>query len=120
MADAADEHAPSPDTTAGGGQPPTVTLDTVPRPSWEVRRRRYGDQRALVRHNEIFQLDTLTDAVWRACGEGLTVLGIAKRLTEEFTMPPAIALQAAAGAVQVFADAGLVDLHDAPDGSAGL
>lgn len=97
-------------TTEGGL---LVTIDTVARPSWEVRRRRYGDRRWLVRHNDIFELDPRTDVVWLACGEGRSVLDIAKQLTDDLGMPPADALAAAAGTVQLFADAGLVTL-DAP------
>ena len=45
-----------------------------------MRRRRYGDARWLVCHNEIYQVDSLTDTVWLACTEGLKVKGSAESL----------------------------------------
>jgi len=70
----------------------TISRDAVPRASWEVRRRRYGDGRWLVHHNDVFEIDPVTDAVWLACAEALTVEAIIHRVAAAFelSVPDAI------------------------------
>lgn len=89
-------------------------LDSIPVQSWEVRRRRYGDGHWLVRHNEIFEIDALTDAVWRACADHLRVGAIARRVADELAAPPASLLEPTISALAMLGDAGLVRFEHAP------
>ena len=74
-----------------------VASDSVPKVSWEVRRRRYGDRAWLVRHNDIYELDPITDTIWVACVERLTIEGIVLRVAEQSGAPTAQALHSPTG-----------------------
>jgi hypothetical protein len=92
-----------------------VASDSVPKASWEVRRRRYGDGRWLVRHNEIYELDPVTDAVWVACVEGLTIDEIVRRVAHEAGVPIAEALKATITALRRLEHLGMVELEEAEE-----
>ncbi|HEX2046196.1 MAG TPA: hypothetical protein VHF27_00425 [Acidimicrobiales bacterium] len=98
-----------------GSETPGVLPDQVPEPSWEVRRRRYGEHRWLVRHNEVYEIDDITDAVWLGCGEGLTIGVIAQRVAADhgFSLPEAMGMTARA--VRALAHLGLVRLNQVQD-----
>ncbi len=93
---------------AGGATGAASLLDAVPVQSWEVRRRRYGEGHWLVRHNEVFEIDALTDAAWRACGDGRRAIEIVRIVAEELALPPADALEPTLAALVTLSDAGLV------------
>ena len=90
-----------------------ISTDSAPRASWEVRRRRYGDRRWLVRHNEIYELDPVTDAIWLGCVEGLTIGAIVRRVVADFGMPTARALDATVTMLRRLEHLGFVELDDA-------
>ena len=77
-----------------------------------MRRRRYGDARWLVCHNEIYQVDSLTDTVWLACTEGLTIEDVAYRVAEREDLPLAEALAATMGTLELLRERGLVELDE--------
>ena len=99
------------------GERTTISRDAVPRVSWEVRRRRYGDGRWLVRHNDVYEIDPVTDAVWLACAEGLTVETTIHRVAEAFELPLADAIAQTVGAISGLVQLGFVEL-DGMDGAA--
>ena len=68
-----------------------------------------------MRHNEIYELDPVTDAVWLACADGLTVREIVARVARECELSTAAALAATVDALGRFAHLGLVSL-DAESG----
>jgi hypothetical protein len=82
----------------------------VPVASWEVRRRRYGEQRWLVRHNQAFEVDPVVDLVWLACSEGLSVGEMAARVAETLDVTPAQATTATDTALHMLAEATFVVL----------
>jgi hypothetical protein len=88
----------------------TISKHAVPRTSVQVRRRRYGDGRFLFRYTEIFALDDVTDAVWLACLDGLSVEAIAHRLVEREGLPLDEAVAATVATLARLDDLGLVDL----------
>ena len=88
----------------------TISRDAVPRVSWEVRRRRYGDGRWLVRHNDVYEIDPVTDAVWLGCAEGLTVEAIIHRVAEAREVPLADAIAQTVDALSGLLRLGFVDL----------
>ena len=92
-----------------------VASDSVPKPSWEVRRRRYGDGRWLVRHNEIYELDPVTDTIWIACVEGLTIEEIVKRVAAQASVPVPQALKATVTALRRLEHLGMVELEEAEE-----
>ena len=85
-----------------------LSLTSIPVQSWDVRRRRYGDQRWLVRHNETFEMDPFTDAVWRACGAKVSVAAVAKLVADELDLPPVELLEPTMSALALLGDVGLV------------
>ena len=85
-----------------------MSLAAIPVQSWDVRRRRYGDGRWLMRHNEVFEIDELTDAVWRACTDRLGIGAITRVVADELALAPGHALEVTVGALQLLGDAGLV------------
>lgn len=95
----------------------TISRDAVPRVSWEVRRRRYGDRRWLVRHNDVYEIDPVTDAVWLGCAEGLTVEATIHRVAQTFELPVADAVARTVDALSGFSRLGFVEL-DVIDGGA--
>jgi hypothetical protein len=95
----------------------TISRDAVPRVSFEVRRRRYGDRRWLVRHNDIYEIDPVTDAVWLGCAEGLTVQETIHRVAQAFELPIADAITQTVEALSGFSRLGFVEF-DAMDGGA--
>jgi hypothetical protein len=92
-----------------------IATDSVPKASWEVRRRRYGDRRWLVRHTEVYELDPITDAVWVGCVEGLTVEGIVRRVAEESGAPILRALNTTINVLRRLEHAGMVELEEADE-----
>jgi hypothetical protein len=99
------------------GERTTISRDAVPRVSWEVRRRRYGDRRWLVRHNDVYEIDPVTDAVWLGCAEGLTVAATIHRVAQTFELPVADAIARTVDALSGFMALGFVEL-DVMDGGA--
>ena len=102
----------TPDNDASPPEPIDLAtvLDAVPVQAWDVRRRRYGEGRWLLRHNEVFELDRVTDAAWRACGEGRSVVAIARAVADDLGLAPAAALEPTVTAVLSLYDAGLLHL----------
>ena len=92
-----------------------MASDSVPKVSWEVRRRRYGDRSWLVRRNDIYELDPVTDAVWVACVERLTIEGIVRRVAEMTGAPTARALTATVKVLRQLEDLGFVELEQAEE-----
>ena len=90
-----------------------VASDSVPRVNLEVRRRRYGDRSWLVRRNDIYELDPVTDAVWVGCVERLTIEEIVRRVAELSGAPTARALKATVSALRQLEDLGFVELEQA-------
>jgi hypothetical protein len=90
-----------------------ISKQSMPRATWQARRRRYGDERWLVRFNDFYELDPITDAVWLGCQDGLTVEGIVHRVAECEGLPAAEALAATVAALERFAELGLVELQPA-------
>jgi hypothetical protein len=90
----------------------TISKQAVPRTSFRVRRRRYGDARWLVSHNEIYHVDALTDTVWLACTEGLTVEELAHRVADREDLPLAEALAATVGTLELLRERGLIELDE--------
>lgn len=88
----------------------TISRDSVPRVSWEVRRRRYGDRCWLVRHNDVYEIDAITDAVWLGCAEGLTVQATIGRVAQTCELPIADAIGATVDALGRLSALGFVDL----------
>lgn len=99
------------------GERMTISRDAVPRVSWEVRRRRYGDGRWLVRHNDVYEIDPVTDAVWLACAEGLTVEATIHRVAKAFELSLADAIAQTVEALSGLLRLGFVEI-DAIDGAA--
>ena len=95
----------------------TISRDAVPRVSWEVRRRRYGDGRWLVRHNDVYEIDPVTDAVWLGCAEALTVEAIIHRVAEAFDVPLADAITQTVEALSGLVRLGFVELDVIDDGA---
>lgn len=93
----------------------TLSSDSVPKASWEVRRRRYGDRSWLVRHTDVYELDPVTDAVWVACVERLTIEGIVRRVAEKSGAPTARALEATITALRRLEHLGFVELEVTQD-----
>ena len=92
------------------GERLTISRDSIPRVSWEVRRRRYGDRRWLVRHNDVYEIDPVTDAVWLGCTDGLTVQATIGRVAEACGLPIDDAISATVHALGQLAGLGFVDL----------
>ncbi len=92
-----------------------VASDSVPKVSWEVRRRRYGDRSWLVRRNDIYELDPVTDAVWVGCVERLTIEGIVLRVAEMSGVPTARALKATVHVLRQLEDLGFLELEQAEE-----
>ena len=88
----------------------TISREAVPRPSFEVRRRRYGDGRWLVHHNAIYEIDALVDAVWLGCVDGLTVEQTIHRVAETHGLSLGDAIAATTAALGRLAALGFVDL----------
>ena len=94
------------------GESLSISRDAVPRVSWEVRRRRLGDRRWLIRHNDIFEIDPVTDAVWMACADGLAVKEIVVHVARIFALEMPAALEATSHALARFAHLGFVTFED--------
>lgn len=88
----------------------TLSSGDVPHPAWNVRRRRYGDRRWLIRHNEIYEIDAATDAVWLACRDGSTVGGIVSRVADRLSLPRTEALELAGRSIAWLHEMGLISL----------
>jgi len=95
----------------------TISRDAVPRVSWEVRRRKYDDRRWLVRHNDVYEIDPVTDAVWLGCADGLTVEATIHRVAKTFELPLADAIARTVDALAGLAQLGFVEL-DVIEGAA--
>jgi hypothetical protein len=92
------------------GERVTISRDSTPRVSWEVRRRRYGDRRWLVRLNDVYEIDPITDAVWLGCIEGLTVQATIGRVADSCELPLQDAISATVEALGFLSTLGFVDL----------
>jgi hypothetical protein len=90
-----------------------VASDSMPKVSFEVRRRKYGDRAWLVRHNDIYELDPVTDAIWVACVEHLTIEQIVLRVAELSGAPTEKALTATITTLRRLEDRGLLELETA-------
>ena len=91
-----------------------ISKRAVPRTRVEVRRRRYDAQTTwLVSRNDWFELDELTDQVWLACDEGLTVEQIAQTISDRSGLAARDALAATILAIDHFRKLHLVDLDEA-------
>ena len=90
-----------------------MASDSVPKPSWEVRRRRYGDRSWLIRQYNIYELDPVTDAIWVGCIEGLTIERIVQRVAEQTGAPTARALKATVTGLRQLERLGFVELEEA-------
>lgn len=97
----------------------TISRDAVPRVSWEVRRRRYGDRRWLVRHNDVYEIDPVTDAVWLGCADGLTVEATIHRVARAFELPVGEAIDRTVEALAGFSRLGFVELDVMDDAAPG-
>jgi hypothetical protein len=51
----------------------SIRRDAAVRADYRVRRRKYDENRFLIRHTEFVVIDEITDAVWVACERGCTV-----------------------------------------------
>jgi hypothetical protein len=92
-----------------------VASDSVPRASFEVRRRHYGERYWLVRHNDVYELDPVTDAIWVGCLERLTIEQIVRRVAEKTGTPAALALRTTVRALRQLEQLGFVELEEAQD-----
>ena len=92
-----------------------VASDSVPKVSWEVRRRRYGERFWLVRHNDIYELDPVTDAIWLACVERFTIEQIVRLVADQSGAPTARALQATISTPRRLEDLGFLELETAEE-----
>ena len=90
-----------------------VASDSVPKVSWEVRRRRHGDRSWLVRHNHIYEIDPVTDAIWVACVERLTIEQIVLRVAAQSGVPTARALTATISVLRRLEELGFLELETA-------
>lgn len=97
-----------------GADGTVLSLSSIPVQSWEVRRRHYGGQHWLVRHNETFELNALTDAVWRACSDRISVGAVARVVADELQLPPLDLLEPTVAALQLLGSAGLVRFEPGP------
>jgi hypothetical protein len=88
----------------------SVAKSTVPRVPHSVRRRRYGDEAWLVRHNEWFAVDAEIDDVWLACEEGLTIERIVHRIAERHALPLGDAIATTSTALGQLLELGLIEL----------
>jgi len=96
-----------------GSPPSTICSADVPRPAWDVRRRRYGERRWLVRHNEIYEIDEVVDVVWLACRRGLSVAGIVAEVGARTSTSMSEALELTGQALVWLCEADLIDVpHD--------
>ena len=101
------------DATTADGVPADRTelsslFDAVPTQAWDVRRRHYGERWWLVRHNEVYELDRVADAAWRACGEGRRVAAVARAVADDLGLAPTDALEPTITALVALNDAGLL------------
>lgn len=104
-------------STDGVADEPTevaLSLTSVPVQSWDVRRRQYNGQHWLVRHNETFELNDLTDAVWRACTDHVSVAAVARIVADELGEPPVSLLEPTLAALHLLGGAGLVRFEPGP------
>ena len=92
-----------------------VASDSVPRASFEVRRRHYRERYWLVRHNDLYELDPVTDAVWVGCVERLTIEQIVLRVAEMTGTPAALALHTTVRTLRQLEHLGFVELEEAQD-----
>lgn len=92
-----------------------IASDSVPKVSWEVRRRHYGDQYWLIRHNDVYEVDRVTDTIWVACVEGLTIASMVRRVADESGAPTARALRATVTALRQLEHLGFVELDEAEE-----
>ena len=82
------------------------------RADFRVRRRRYNSATMLVFHNDWFEIDRVTDTVWLACEEGLTVADIVRRVAGRHQLPLADSVAAVSFALGHFHSLGFVELSE--------
>ena len=92
----------------------TLSKHAVPKVHYRLRRRRYNDTSWLVDYNDLYELDDVTDAVWLACEQELTVEQIIRTVAERQGLPLNEALAATVVTLQRFRELGFLDWEDAP------
>ena len=90
----------------------TYHKKAVPKVSYRVRRRRYGDACWLIHRNDWYELDEVTDMIWLACEESLSIEGIIKRVSEQFKLPLAESIACTVSTIERFAQFGLLEIPD--------
>ncbi len=87
----------------------SVSKHAVPKVSYRVRRRRYSDAAWLLHHNDRYQLDALTDSIWLACEESLTIEQIIERVAAEHSLPLDEAIAATVYTLEQFRGLGFLE-----------
>jgi hypothetical protein len=80
------------------------------RTDFRVRRRRYRTASFLLFHNEWYEIDDVTDTVWQACEEGITVGEMVSRVAARHRVPMREAVAAVSYALGYFLELGFVEL----------
>ncbi len=65
----------------------SITREAVPKADYRVRRRKYGDERLLIRHTKYIRIDEVTDCVWLACERDCTVEQIINSVANTYQIP---------------------------------
>jgi inorganic pyrophosphatase len=87
----------------------TISKDAVPRMDYRVRRRRSGERVHLVYRNRFHELDALSDAVWLAGEQGLSIEQICHRLESRHALPLDEAIAATMASLEWFHSLGFVE-----------
>ena len=66
----------------------------------------------LLFHNDWYEIDRVTDTVWLACEEGLTVGDIVRRVAQRHRLPLADSVAAVSFALGHFHSLGFVELSE--------
>jgi len=82
------------------------------RTDFRVRRRRYNSATMLVFHNDWFEIDQVTDTVWTACEDGLTVAEIIQRVAARHQLALPESMAAVSYALGHFQSLGFVELSE--------
>jgi hypothetical protein len=89
-----------------------LSKHAVPKVHYRLRRRRYNDTSWLIDHNDWYELDELTDAVWLACEQGLTVEQIVESVAARQGLPLNEALAATIDTLARFQSLGFLEWED--------
>lgn len=82
----------------------------MPRVNHRVRRRRYAETPWLIHQNDWYELDAVTDTIWRACERASSVEMVVKTVADEHALPLGEALAATVAILERFRALGFVDL----------